>query len=169
MAMLVPAANREKGSMRYLVIVQRSVLQNIAGYYKILQDIIEYFRILQNFVRYFRILQDIIKYWRTWKGIIQSLGGTKTFFLNFALLQTLFLEEKNVRFHKVHVNLNNWNFLIKNSTKIGIFCISFSHRQMSRSNRSINQNTWHLRQNCFVSNLKRPDCWTPDLMGPASS
>ena len=40
---------------------------------------------------------------------------------------------------------------------------------MSRSNRSINQNTWHLRQNCFVSNLKRPDCWTPDLMGPASS
>ena len=40
---------------------------------------------------------------------------------------------------------------------------------MSRSNRSINQNTWHLRQNCFVSNLKRPDCWTPDMMGPASS
>ena len=40
---------------------------------------------------------------------------------------------------------------------------------MSRSNRSINQNTLQLRQNCFVSNLKRPDCWTPDLMGPASS
>ena len=31
MAMLVPAANREKGSVRYLLLVQRSNLQNIAG------------------------------------------------------------------------------------------------------------------------------------------
>ena len=38
MAMLVPAANREKGSVRYLLLVQRSNLQNIAGYYKVLED-----------------------------------------------------------------------------------------------------------------------------------
>ena len=45
MAMLVSAANREKGSVRYLLLVQRSNLQNIAGYYQILQDIIKYCRI----------------------------------------------------------------------------------------------------------------------------
>ena len=73
---------------------------------------------------------------------MQSLGGTKTFFLSlFALLRTLpfsfdlFFWRRKIRFYKdfvtkykVHINLNIWNFLIKNGTKIGIFWISFSHR-----------------------------------------